>query len=210
MEGIGWCAEAMKAAQARLTTAADNLANAQSDGFHKHVLRFSMTPHGLSEREQVLRTTGPLHHTDRNLDLAIIGNGSLRVAPLHGPVPERAEITASRGGSFTRDAAGYVLDAQGRGLIGSHGFVRIHDDYATISPSGAVISNGQTVDRLATAPATRIASGFVETANVDAITEMVAVLDAQRSFETAEKSLTALDAARQKAIDDVGQVNGTG
>ena len=38
------------------------------------------------------------------------------------------------------------------------------------------------------------------------IGETLAILTAQRAFETAEKTLSAIDAARQKAANDVARV----
>jgi flagellar basal body rod protein FlgG len=44
----------------------------------------------------------------------------------------------------------------------------------------------------------------LEASNVDAIGEMIDVLAAQRSFETAQKVLTAIDKARERASTQVG------
>lgn len=206
MEGIAWCAAAMNAAQARLEVAADNLANAHSDGFHRHVASFELTARGMSTRNSSIQTPGPLKETGRALDIAIAGAGALHVAPMSSALARGLHVESSRGGSFTRDTAGHLVDGQGRGLVGDHGLVRVADDRITITASGLVESNGRVVDRLAMAPGTRVASGFIETSNVDAIGEMMAILDAHRSFETAQKSLIALDMARQKAIDDAGMV----
>jgi flagellar basal-body rod protein FlgG len=51
-----------------------------------------------------------------------------------------------------------------------------------------------------------VQSGFLEGANVDAVREMVNVLEAQRAFETAQKTLGAIDEARQKDVNDVVRV----
>lgn len=49
-------------------------------------------------------------------------------------------------------------------------------------------------------------SGHVETSNVDAIGEMLDVLSPQRSFEGAEKAVSAIDQARQKAANEVARL----
>jgi flagellar basal-body rod protein FlgG len=56
------------------------------------------------------------------------------------------------------------------------------------------------------APGSSVRSGFLEAANVDAVGQMVAMLSAQRSFESAEKAVSAIDQARQKAASDVAKV----
>jgi flagellar basal body rod protein FlgG len=43
-------------------------------------------------------------------------------------------------------------------------------------------------------------------AGVNAIGEMVEMLDAQRQFETAQKALGAIDETRAKDVNDVGRV----
>ena len=61
---------------------------------------------------------------------------------------------------------------------------------------------------LKTSPGTEVQTGFLEMANVDAVHEMIDVLGAQRAFETAEKTLSAIDEERQKDADDVARVKG--
>ena len=86
-------------------------------------------------------------------------------------------IVQTRNGAFERDRFGVLRDAAGRKLVG------------TVLRAGAAVR-----------------SGFLETSNVNAIGEMVSVLTAQRSFESAEKVVTAIDGVRQKSSDDVARV----
>ncbi len=108
-------------------------------------------------------------------------------------------------GSFTRTAHGAILDAQGRTLLGAHGPLHAAEP-ATIDERGVVRSDGAIVDRLRLTPGAALASGYLVASNVDAIREMVDVLTAQRSFETAEKALGALDDTRAKASNNVARV----
>ena len=85
-------------------------------------------------------------------------------------------VSATRNGAFTRGVDGKLRDDAGRVL------------FAT---------------RLAAGSSVR--SGFLETANVDAVAEMIAMLAAQRSFESAERVVAAIDQTRQKAAGDVGK-----
>ncbi len=88
----------------------------------------------------------------------------------------RGRLVETRNGAFTRGADGGLRDDAGRLLIGT---------------------------RLAAGSSVRY--GFLETANVDAVGEMVSMLAAQRSFESAEKVVAAIDETRQKAASDVGK-----
>jgi flagellar basal body rod protein FlgG len=86
-------------------------------------------------------------------------------------------VSATRNGSFERDRNGHLRDAQGRMLIGT-----------TLGP-------GATVQ-----------TGYLETSNVNAIDEMVDVLTSQRSFESAEKVVSAIDGVRQKNANEVARI----
>jgi len=86
-------------------------------------------------------------------------------------------IGLTRDGAFERDRFGTLRDARGRALVGT-----------TLGPGASV------------------RSGFLETSNVNAIGEMVDVLTSQRSFESAEKVVAAIDAARQKSSNDVARI----
>jgi len=86
-------------------------------------------------------------------------------------------VLETRNGAFTRDRAGVLRDDAGRALI------------ETKLAAGASVR-----------------TGFLETANVNAIDEMVNVLAAQRSFESAEKIVAAIDGTNQKAANDVARI----
>jgi flagellar basal body rod protein FlgG len=199
MDGIELMASAMHAAQARLDVSAGNLANVSSDGFHKAIARTILTDRGLAVRTNVESAPGPLRRTGRAFDLALAGRGSLYVAGLNGrPI-------ASRGGSFERDASGHLIDDRGRLLLGERGPLRIPPG-AEIDPRGFVAADGKSLGRLRMSPHAEVRAGFLEAANVDAVHEMIDVLGAQRAFETAQKTLSAIDEERQKDVDDVARV----
>jgi flagellar basal body rod protein FlgG len=92
-------------------------------------------------------------------------------------------------------------------LLTAHGAPLQAGADATIDPRGIVRDGtGREVARLRLPAGTPVESGFLEGPNVDAVHEMVDVLDAQRAFETAQKTLSALDEERQKDADDVARV----
>ena len=86
-------------------------------------------------------------------------------------------VSATRNGAFDRDRDGVLRDVQGRALIG------------TTLGHGAIVQ-----------------TGFLETSNVNAIDEMVNVLTSQRSFESAEKVVSAIDGVRQKNSNEVARI----
>ena len=201
MNAIHWMASAMLAAKVKLEVAADNLANASSDGFHKHLARASAGPDGLTTSTAVSSEKGATRYTGRTMDLALLGNGTFSVAPGRNP----KLVQPTRTGAFMCDREGYVVDLQGRTLIGKDGnFVRL-PHAMPIEPDGTWRDGGRIVARLALPAGTTVRSGFLEGSNVNAIGEMIDVIDAQRAFETAQKTLSALDETRSKAANDVGR-----
>ena len=81
-------------------------------------------------------------------------------------------VSRSRDGAFVRDRNGTLTDALGRTLMRTD------------------LSNGSVVRR-----------GFLETSGANAISEMIDVVWAQRSFESAQKAASAIDGIRQRAAD---------
>ncbi len=86
-------------------------------------------------------------------------------------------LSHSRNGAFVRDRSGHLRDNAGRTFAGTH-----------------------------LAPGASVRSGFLESSNVDAIGEMIDVMTAQRSFETAQKTLSAIDQTRDKASNELARL----
>jgi flagellar basal body rod protein FlgG len=183
MDGIAWASSAMIAARTRLEIATQNLANVSTDGYRRIAARGFITALGVAIARQPSRERGGLRRTGRDLDFAIVGDGSFRVRDGAG------RLALTRNGAFVRAGDGTLRDASGRTLQGSHGAIRL-------APGGRVDARD-----LALPPGSRLQSGFLETAGVDAIAEMVDVLAAERSFESAQKAVAAIDSSRQKSAE---------
>ena len=198
MDGIDLMAAAMHAARTRLDVSASNLANASSAGFRRRVARATLTERGLVVATSLDRRQGPLERTGRAFDLAAVG-GSLFVRD------PRGAVVAERSASFSLDSNGALVDERGRALLGERGPVRASSS-ATIDARGVVRDEGNVLDRIRLSSGASVESGFIERSNVNSIGEMVDVLAAQRAFETAEKTLAALDEMRAKDANDVARV----
>lgn len=199
MDGIAWASSAMVAARTRLEIATGNLANVSTDGFRKVVAKGSLTSRGVEIDRAASRDAGALRHTGRALDFAIVGDGCFRVRSSGGVISE------TRAGNFSCDREGVLRDSEGRALLGSRGPVHLPEG-ASIDDRGRVMRSGYQIDRIPLAAGASMRSGFLECADVDAVGEMVTVLAAQRSFESAEKVVAAIDGTRQKSANDVARV----
>jgi flagellar basal-body rod protein FlgG len=199
MDGIELMASAMHAAQTRLDVSADNLANVSSDGFRRRLASARLDGRGISVDTHVDAGAGPLVKTGRALDLSVIDGDGMPVRARSG----KRELV--RSASFERDARGHLRDARGAMLLGACGPLVVSPD-ATIDANGVVRDGARVVDRLPLAHDATLASGFLERSNVDAVREMVDVVVAQRAFETAQKTLSAIDDVRAKVTSDVARV----
>ncbi len=199
MDGIVWASSAMVASRTRLEIATGNLANVSTDGFRKLVAHGKLTERGVEIDRETSAQHGPLRRTGQPYDLAIVGDGCFRVRDSHGVV------SGTRDGNFSRDRSGMLRDNAGRALLGLRGPVRVPDG-ATIDERGRVMLAGRQIDRIPVGRDATVRAGFIECADVDAIGEMVAVLSAQRAFESAEKVVSAIDGTRQKASNEVARV----
>ena len=191
-------AAAMSAARGRLDAAAGNLANVSTNGFERVVASGRLSGGGIALSTAVDRKAGPLERTGRAFDLTVAERGAFLVR-------DGARIALVRSASFFRDARGRLADAQGRVLLGRYGALRT-SDASTIDARGVVRDRGRELDRVRVVPGTTVRSGFLMRSNVDAVREMVDVLAAERSFETAQKALSALDDARAKDAGDVARI----
>jgi|GEM_PF-6569996 len=111
--------------------------------------------------------------------------------------PETERFRATGTGAFCDDA--------GRRLTGRQGIIRVPDG-AAVASDGTIHKDGMLLDRLLLRPGTSVQSGFLESSNVNAIAEMVDLLGAQRSFESAQKVMSAIDAADQKASNEIARL----
>jgi flagellar basal body rod protein FlgG len=182
---------AMRAARAQLDIATENLANVSSDGFRRRLADVRLTSGGLAVGLRTSGEQGGVRQTGRRFDLALLGAGAFRVGG-----------RTTRDGAFVRDRSGWLVDDRGRRLRGERGAIRVSAD-ARVEPDGTIRDGGRVVDRLPLPAGTHVLAGALESSTVNAIGETLAILSAQRAFETAQKTLVAIDATRAKAANDV-------
>jgi len=199
MDGIAWVASAMRAARDRLDIATQNVANASTDGYRRVLARGLMDTNGVAIQRDVESEQGALRRTGRPFDLAIAGPGSFTVRDATG------DTAITRNGAFTRDRFGFLRDAENRTLLAGGKPVCVPQN-ATIDADGSIRAGGRIVARLPLERGATLHSGMLESSNVDAIGEMVDVLSAQRSFETAQKVFSAIDGTRDKAGNELARL----
>ena len=202
MDAMEWMGSAMRAARAQLDVATHNLANAATDGFRKARADVALTARGLTVTARTTHEQGAVRTTGRPFDLALLGPGTFEV---RGTRTTGGDTARTRDGAFTRDRDGFIVDDRGRRLHGACGPLRVSAD-ATVAADGTVHDNGRIVDRLPLPQGTHVLAGALESSTADTIGETLAILTAQRAFETAQKTLVAVDATRERAANDVARL----
>jgi flagellar basal-body rod protein FlgF len=207
---------------------ANNLANADTPGFRADLeMSVSETVQGYGydarhlgrlRADSVSNRQGTLKQTDRELDVAISGDGYLAVQWGDGEAYTRA-------GALTVDAEG-TLTVNGRAVMGEGGPIVLppysqlaigEDGTISIRPpgqplmqplerlklvrpdpasmvkneAGLLVSRGQ--DELPADTTVRVRAGFLEGSNVSAVEEMVATMTLNREFELQMKLYKAAD-----------------
>jgi flagellar basal-body rod protein FlgF len=169
---------------------------------------------------------GPLTKTGNPLDVAIEGSGFFTVQTANGPM-------YTRDGAFKVSAAGQLVTTSGDAVLGTQGVVQLPAGPVSISADGTLSSNGAVLGKLAvvefpagtaiqsagktyySAPAgtaraatnSQLEQGSIEDSNVNPITSVVALINAQRAAEQVRHALTMFDSEMNKtAVLDLPKV----
>jgi|SRR5579872_334516 len=194
-----WAAQTMTIAQQRLEIAADNLANLSTNGYRRReadVVRFAGN---LRLASRTIETQGAIRPTGNPFDLALAGHGAFTVQ-----APDGA-IVHTRNGAFSRTDDGRLTDERGRALLGRRGPLHVSGQ-ATFAADGTVRDGDRIVDVLELPQGTALRQGAIEVSGVEATQELLAILSAQRSFESGQRIVSADDAMQRKAVDDAAKV----
>ncbi len=180
----------------------------------------------LSETALDLRG-GPLRSTGNALDVAISGEGYFVVQDGGG------NTFYTRSGQFVRDGEGRLVTHDGMAVMGQGGVVEFGDaSRVSIDEGGQILADGEVVDLLRVvrfpsptylrqegnsllsetdtsgAPGDvadlQLASGFLEMSNVNVVSEMVRMIEANRAYESAAKTVTIQDESAGKLIQAFG------
>jgi flagellar basal-body rod protein FlgG len=201
-------------------TAARNLANAMTPGFKRNV---AMVESGMKSSERgspsggamrVDFSAGPVLHTGNTLDLALSGEGFFT---LNGP----KGTLYTRAGSFRLDHNRMLTTQEGYPLIADGGEIQVPEGAGPLAISnkgdvraGEVVlgrlkitafdrpakltqAGGACFKDLGAAPREAagysVRQGFIESSNVDAMSELVRMMSTMRDYEACARSLKSIE-----------------
>lgn len=159
-------------------------------------------------------SAGTISETGRGLDIAIEGDAFFQIQTPGGPRYTRA-------GNLTIDAAGQLVTQRGDLVVGSNGAITMPQGGSlSIGSDGSLAMDGRQFDTLklvrfdnptaalmkegdsmfiatgAEAPkeaaTSKVVQGALEGSNVNAITEMVAMINNNREFDSLQKSMSLM------------------
>ena len=230
--GIGDVAKASEHKIVQLDVVANNLANAGTTGFkaQRHHPGSGIDAKGGAAPRPAFTVVdyaqGSLQKTDNALDVAIEGEGFFAVQAGQG-------VAYTRKGSFTVNKNSQLVTQAGMPVLGKQGPITISGGNVDIGAAGDVSVDGAVAGELRIVrfdnvqaltrnqeglysdPGTagmknmenpEIKSRQLEMSNVNAIREMVDMIDIQRSFETYQKVIHTMTDLDKMAVSRVGKL----
>jgi flagellar basal-body rod protein FlgG len=188
---------------------------------------------GISADRVIDFTPGALERTGNTLDLAIEGRGFFVVETPAGPRYTRnGHLTMAADGTLTTEMGFPLSGEQGRIKIPDP--ERLDRAAITVTPEGEVAIGRDVVGKFAlvdfdnlddlrkdhqslflsapgailrerTGDQIIVRQGFLEESNVDAVEEMIAMIELSRAFETDQRIIAAQDASLDRSLE-VGRV----
>lgn len=228
---------AQLAADKRLTTIANNVANLNTAGYRAEEVRFEEMVSSAGGRDvsftstgetYTSRKSGPINPTGNPLDIAVEGKGWFAVR-------DGGTVAYTRDGRMSMSPEGELRTLSGRPILDAGGAPLIIDPtggQVRIGTDGSIAQNGRPIGRVGLylipddAKLTRldgalvvpdqpgtlvqdftrnvVRQGFVEGANVDAVTEMTRLIALQRAFEMAASAVSQTEDSTSETIRELG------
>lgn len=177
----------------------------------------------------VSRRQGPMVQTGNLLDVAVAGSGWLAIETPSGQAFTRdGRLQISTDGTL-RTFTGYpVLDAGGAPLlidpaagplsiardgminqggqqVGAIGLFAIADDVRLVRLEGAGIIPDKPAEPILDFISNGVVQGYVESSNVNAVSEMTHLIEVTRAFDSLSRSINMRDETLQNAIRTLGE-----
>ncbi len=167
--------------------------------------------------------------THNDLDIALQGRGFLAVKTENG---ERY----TRNGELKLTADGILVNSQGREIVGENGKIQLQgENKIAINEFGEIVQNELVIDKLKIVNPSniermqkqgdnlykffggeemmkepefkgKVLQGVLETSNVETVTEMVKMIETQRSYQAGQRIIRAIDETLGKAVNEVGKL----
>lgn len=171
--------------------------------------------------------SGSLEETDNTYDLALEGDGFFAISFKNKSGNESTRYT--RDGSFTVNNDGALVTKDGDYVLGQGGQITIPEgaDKISIDEMGNIYADGEFVDQLQLVnfenydylkkygenmyiavdgavqkdAECKVDQGYIETSNVNVVSEMVEMISVSRAFESNQKVINTIDETLGKSVN---------
>lgn len=173
-------------------------------------------------------TQGSVKETGNPLDMALSGEGFFKVRTQDGDFYTRngnfhltpeGELVSGQGYPVLADGGPINLEPNARVVVGSGGEIQANGevvanlDVVTFENPQVLEKLGQNMFRLregvnvqeVPADNVTVVQGYLESGNVEVVSEMVNMIDTHRTFEAYQKVMHTTQQANQKVISEVGR-----
>lgn len=236
VNGLATMAGACRGIIHRLDSTVNNIANVDTAGFKgEQLFFFNAAVGGREERDISMPkptslidySVGDIYNTGNDFDLAIGGRGFFAVQTEDG-------MAFTRDGRFTLNRNRELVTLSGNHVLGRSGKIVIAGDDVDVGGGGEIIADGRKAGTLMLvdfenetrlvrdgenlfrdpdeqagmkrADNPGIQQGYLEHSNVQAIREMVKMIDIQRSFETYQKIVQTLQDQDKLSTNRIGKL----
>lgn len=168
---------------------------------------------------------GALKMTGNQFDLALDDNGKGFFA-----IQGTDGIRFTRNGSFRLSTDGYLVTQDGSRVLGHKGPIKLQGKNFKVSDTGVISVDGKEMDKILVIEFPKkdtlrkhgenkfkaedgfkvssdfqVKQGYLEMANVNAVKEMVDMMQTMKAFQANQKVLQAQDQALKKSVNEVGK-----
>ncbi len=214
---------------------ANNLANASTDGFVAELLHMSNSADGSQDYSIADFSRGPIQQTGRDLDASVQGDGWIAVVSATGDeaYSRRGDFRIDAAGLLTDGAGHIIMGNSGPITLPPFESVTIAiDGTISIRPLGSQANNMAVVNQIKLVnppnsdlirgedglfrppfgvqvnadPNVRLQIGTLEGSNVNAVEELLKMMDLAREFETNTKLMQSSD-ENSKRLNTLMRIN---
>ncbi len=220
-------ARALRYWETRQAVLANNLANVETPGYKaSRVFARLLDDATMVADGGTDFSAGSLTATERPLDIALVGDGFLVVET---PAGRRW----TRGGSFSLDESGMLVNNAGHPVLGDQGKIVLPAGQVDISAEGMLSVDGQAVGRLlierpfewasleregaslwvpagdremVPEDAIQVHQGHLEDSNVDPVSALVEMIEIQRAYSAVQRSIQSSDDVMGTITNQIGRI----
>ena len=170
---------------------------------------------------------GSFQNTGNTFDFALSGSGLFSIS-FTNKAGETSTLY-TRDGSFQMNREGYLVTKDGDFVLGENGPIQLPTDLSELSvqPTGEIYADGQYIDRFAlvnfedynyveaygenlyravdgatfTDASATVNQGYLESSNINVVSEMVDMITIAREFESNQKVMTTIDEMLGKMVN---------